>query len=173
MPLLIGIALGDLLAGLPIDKSQNYTGTFWDLFQPYGVYTGITLVAICVLHGATFITLKTTGEVADRAARVAARSGLAVALIVIGWAVWTHVTAGKGFWPNPVEIGIVLVVIAAAWLASRPARRRGVHLQHHHDRAGHADAVHRPLPQRHDLQHQLRRTTSPSPTPRRRPTRSS
>src|SRR5215471_11709817 len=117
VPLLIGIALGDLLAGLPIDKSQNYTGTFWDLFQPYGVYTGITLVAICILHGATFITLKTTGDVADRAARVAAQSGPIVALIVIGWAVWTHVVAGKGFWPNPVEIGIVIVVIAAAWLA--------------------------------------------------------
>jgi len=118
VPLLVGIALGDLLAGLPIDKSQNYTGSFWDLLQPYGVYTGITLVAICILHGATFITLKTTGEVADRAARVGARTGPAVALIVIGWAVWTHVVAGKGFWPNPVEIGIVLVVIAAAWLAA-------------------------------------------------------
>jgi cytochrome bd ubiquinol oxidase subunit II len=117
VPLLIGIALGDLLAGLPIDKSQNYTGSFWDLFQPYGVYTGITLVAICVLHGATFITLKTTGDVADRASGVAARTGPVTALIVIGWAVWTHITAGKGFWPNPVEIGIVIVVIAAAWLA--------------------------------------------------------
>jgi cytochrome bd ubiquinol oxidase subunit II len=117
VPLLVGIALGDLLAGLPIDKSQNYTGTFWNLFQPYGVYTGITLVAICILHGATFITLKTTGEVADRAAAVAARSGPAVALIVIGWVVWTHVVAGKGFWPNPVEIGTFIVVIAAAWLA--------------------------------------------------------
>src|SRR5215469_5820041 len=62
----------------------------WD-----GLLTGSTLVAICILHGATFITLKTTGEVADRAARVAARSGPAVALIVIGWAVWTHVVAGK------------------------------------------------------------------------------
>jgi cytochrome d ubiquinol oxidase subunit II len=117
VPLLIGIALGDLLAGLPIDKSQNYTGSFWDLFQPYGVYTGITLVAICILHGATFITLKTTGDVADRAARVAARSGFPVALIVIGWVVWTHVVAGKGFWPNPVEIATFMIVIAAAWLA--------------------------------------------------------
>ena len=75
-------------------------------------------MAICVLHGATFLTLKTTGDVADRAARIAARSGLAVALIVIGWAVWTHIVAGKGFWPNPVEIGIVFAVIAAAWLAA-------------------------------------------------------
>ena len=117
VPLLVGIALGDLLAGLPIDKSQNYTGSFWDLLQPYGIYTGITLVVICILHGATFITLKTTGDVAGRASGVAARTGPAVALIVIGWAVWTHIIAGKGFWPNPVEIGIVIVVIAAAWLA--------------------------------------------------------
>jgi cytochrome d ubiquinol oxidase subunit II len=123
VPLLIGVALGDLLAGLPIDKSQNYTGSFWDLLQPYGVYTGITLVAICVLHGATFITLKTTGQVAGRAARVGARAGPIVALVVIGWAFWTHVIAGKGFWPNPLEIGIVLVVIAAAWLAGE--RREG------------------------------------------------
>jgi cytochrome d ubiquinol oxidase subunit II len=117
VPLIIGIALGDLLQGLPIDKSQNYTGSFWDLLQPYGLYTGITLVAICILHGATFITLKTTGEVAGRAANVGARTGPIVALIVIGWAFWTHITAGKGFWPNPLEIGIVIVVIATAWLA--------------------------------------------------------
>ena len=36
-PLLIGIALGDLLHGLPINSAQNYTGSFWDLFQPYAV----------------------------------------------------------------------------------------------------------------------------------------
>src|SRR5215471_5050409 len=94
---------GDLLAGLPIDKSGEYTGSFWHLLQPYGIYTGITLVAICVLHGATFVTLKTTGEVADRAARVARGAGPAVALIVLGWAVWTHVIAGKGFWPRSEE----------------------------------------------------------------------
>jgi cytochrome d ubiquinol oxidase subunit II len=123
VPLLIGVALGDLLHGLPIDKSQEYTGTFWDLLQPYGLYTGITLVAICVLHGATFVSLKTTGEVADRAARIASRSGPVTALIVIGFAIWTHAIAGKGFFPNPVEISTILAVIAAAWLAYE--RREG------------------------------------------------
>ena len=61
-PLLIGIALGDLLHGLPIDSAQNYTGSFWDLFQPYAVFTGVTLVLVCLLHGATFLCLKTTGD---------------------------------------------------------------------------------------------------------------
>src|ERR1700743_773835 len=51
-PPLIGIALGDLLHGLPINSAQNYTGSFWDLFQPYALLTGVTLVLICLLHGA-------------------------------------------------------------------------------------------------------------------------
>ncbi len=45
-PLLIGVALGDLLHGLPINSAQNYIGTFWDLLQPYGTYTGVTLVLV-------------------------------------------------------------------------------------------------------------------------------
>src|ERR1700752_3105968 len=46
-PLLIGIALGDLLHGLPINSAQNYTGSFWDLLQPYAVFTGVTIVLVC------------------------------------------------------------------------------------------------------------------------------
>ena len=59
-PLLFGIALGDLLHGLPINSAQNFTGSFWDLFQPYAVFTGVTLVLVCMLHGANFLCLKTT-----------------------------------------------------------------------------------------------------------------
>jgi cytochrome d ubiquinol oxidase subunit II len=115
-PLLIGVALGDLLHGLPVNARQEYTGTFWTLLQPYGLYTGITLTAICVLHGATFVALKTTGEVATRAARVAALAGPPVAAIVTGFAFWTHAISGKGFFLNPAEIAMVLAALAAAWL---------------------------------------------------------
>src|SRR5215475_14810810 len=68
-PFLIGLALGDLLNGLPIGANHEYTGSFWDLFTGYGVFTGITLVAICLLHGAVFIALKTSGDVRFRAGR--------------------------------------------------------------------------------------------------------
>ena len=74
-PLLIGIALGDLLHGLPINSSQNYTGSFWDLLQPYAVFTGVTLVLICLLHGATFLSLKTTGDMHERSRRLARAGG--------------------------------------------------------------------------------------------------
>src|SRR5215469_6863835 len=72
-PLLIGVALGDLLHGLPINSAQNYTGSFWDLLQPYALLTGVTLVLICLLHGATFMSLKTTGDLRERSGLLARR----------------------------------------------------------------------------------------------------
>jgi hypothetical protein len=51
IPLLLGVGLGDLLNGLPIGSSHEYTGDFFDLLTPYGLWTGITLVALCLLHG--------------------------------------------------------------------------------------------------------------------------
>jgi len=116
-PLLIGVALGDLLNGLPIGADQEYAGTFGDLLQPYALWVGITLVAICVLHGATFIALKTTGEVRDRAKRLARRTAPVTALIVVVFAVWTHAVAGKGVLLNLVEIAVILAVLAGVWLA--------------------------------------------------------
>jgi cytochrome bd-type quinol oxidase subunit 2 len=115
-PLLIGVALGDLLTGLPINSSQEYTGRFWNLLQPYGVYAGVTLVGLCVLHGTTFIALKSGGEVRDRAGALARVAAPLAALLLIGFAVWTHAIAGKGFLPNPVEITAVIAVLASAWL---------------------------------------------------------
>jgi cytochrome bd ubiquinol oxidase subunit II len=116
-PFVIGIALGDLLHGLPINSSQNYTGSFWDLFQPYGVYTGITLVLICALHGATFLVLKTTGDMRDRARQLARRIAPFTCAAVIGFAIWTHVSSGRGtFFLNPIELLAILAAIAALWL---------------------------------------------------------
>src|SRR5262249_6347508 len=42
-PFLLGVALGDLLHGLPIGPDQEYTGNFWDLLQPYALWVGLTL----------------------------------------------------------------------------------------------------------------------------------
>jgi cytochrome bd-type quinol oxidase subunit 2 len=115
-PFLIGVALGDLLHGLPINSSQNYTGSFWDLFQPYGVFTGVTLVLICLLHGATFLGLKTTGDMHERSWALARRVAPFTGAFVIGFIIWTHVTANRGFFLNVIELLAILAVLAAVWL---------------------------------------------------------
>ena len=116
-PLLIGVALGDLLHGVPINASQNYTGTFFDLLQPYALLTGVALVLICVLHGATFLSLKTTGDMRERAGHLARRVAPVTAVAVLAFISWTHASAGKGALLNPIEFTAVLAAFAAVWLA--------------------------------------------------------
>src|SRR4029077_15204634 len=81
---LLGVALGDLLHGLPINSSQNYPGSFWTLLQPYAVFTGVTLVLICLLHGATFLSLKTTGDMHERSRQIARTVAPFTAAAVVG-----------------------------------------------------------------------------------------
>jgi cytochrome bd ubiquinol oxidase subunit II len=115
-PFLIGVALGDLLEGLPINSSQNFTGSFWDLFTPYGVFTGVALVLICLLHGATFLGLKTTGDLHERSRQTARRVAPFTGAFVTAFIIWTHVTANRGFFLNVIELLAILAVLAAVAL---------------------------------------------------------
>jgi cytochrome bd ubiquinol oxidase subunit II len=115
-PLLIGVALGDLLHGLPINSAQNYTGSFWDLLQPYAIFTGITLVLLCALHGATFLCLKTTGDMRERAGLLARRVAPFTGAAVVAFIIWTHVTHTTAFFLNPIELLAILAVLTAVWL---------------------------------------------------------
>jgi cytochrome d ubiquinol oxidase subunit II len=115
-PLLTGVALAGLLHGLPINSAQNYTGTFWDLLQPYPVFTGITLVLVCALHGATFLCLKTTDDMHERSRQLARRIAPFTGAAVVGFVIWTHVTYSNKFFLNPIELLAILAVLAAVWL---------------------------------------------------------
>jgi cytochrome bd-type quinol oxidase subunit 2 len=115
-PLLIGVALAGLLGGIPINSAQNYTGSFWDLLKPYPLWTGVTLVLLCLLNGATFLCLKTTDDMRVRSGQVARRVAPVTGAFVIGFIIWTHVTAGRAFWLNVIELLGILAVLAAVWL---------------------------------------------------------
>jgi cytochrome d ubiquinol oxidase subunit II len=117
VPLLLGVALGDLLHGLPIDSSHEYTGDFFDLLTGYGVWTGLTLVGLSLLHGTTFIKLRTTGPVRERARALGRPIGWAAIALVVGFIVWTRTVGGPDV-PDPVQILGLLAVIAAVALTS-------------------------------------------------------
>ena len=157
IPLLLGVGLGDLLSGLPIDSAHNFTGDFLDLLTPYGLWTGLTLVALCLLHGAIFLKLKTTGAVRERARSLARPLGWAAVALVIGFVIWTRVVANGADVPGPVEILAVIAVIGAARLAVVGAQRRmGVRRVGDRHRRHRRIDLHRPLSQRDGLQHQRR-----------------
>ncbi len=118
IPLLIGVGLGDLLHGLPINSQHNFTGNFFDLLTGYGLMTGVTLLTLCLLHGATFLALRTTGEIRERARRFGHLIGLVAIAVNLAWVIWTLVEIGGGTVPQPTEIfGMIAVIFA--WVLTR------------------------------------------------------
>jgi cytochrome bd ubiquinol oxidase subunit II len=88
VPLLLGVGLGDLLAGLPVDSDKEFTGSFVDLLTPYGLALGVALLALCLLHGATFLALRTGDPVSSRAnglARTLRWPALLLVVVVVAW----------------------------------------------------------------------------------------
>ena len=119
VPLLFGIAFGDLLGGLPINKSHEFTGSFVTLLQPYALWTGCTMLGLSLLSGATFIAIRTTGNLADRAAAASRRFGWVAVILVVGLVIWTHHVVAEGDVPTAIDLTAVLAVLAAAWAASQ------------------------------------------------------
>jgi cytochrome bd-type quinol oxidase subunit 2 len=122
LPLLIGVALGDLLHGLPINSQHQFTGNFFTLLQPYGLWTGLTLLSLALLSGATFLAIKTTGVVADRAESLAPVLGWVASALVVGFVIWTHFVAGRGAIPSLIDGVAVLAVVGAAWTSGMAAQ---------------------------------------------------
>jgi cytochrome d ubiquinol oxidase subunit II len=121
VPLLLGVALGDLLAGLPIAASNEFTGSFWNLLTPYGLWLGLTLLVLCLLHGATFLCLKSTGAVRERAARLAGRLAWPSLLLVVVYAIWTVSISGGGPW-RILAVAVPAVAAAGAAVLIRTGR---------------------------------------------------
>ena len=62
----VGVALGNIIWGIPIDSQGEFAGSFWGLFHPYTILVGITTVALFMMHGAIYVVLKTEGELHDK-----------------------------------------------------------------------------------------------------------
>lgn len=64
--LLIGVALGNIAWGIPLDDHGEFAGTFMGLLTPYPLLVGVTTVALFMMHGAIYGTMKTEGGLHDK-----------------------------------------------------------------------------------------------------------
>ena len=64
--LLIGVALGNLAEGVPLDSNGEFAGTFLGLLRPYPLLVGVSTVALFMMHGAIYGVMKTEGELHDK-----------------------------------------------------------------------------------------------------------
>ncbi len=129
-PLLWGIGLSCLVYGVPINSGGDFTGNLLDLFSLYSVFAGIAVVALFAFHGAIFLTLRTAGELCDRAEGAARKLAIPAAVLAAAYLVWTVAVAmdrnDKDLFPPvlPAALGIAALALAVAFLFAGRERPR-------------------------------------------------
>jgi cytochrome d ubiquinol oxidase subunit II len=121
--LLWGVAFGNIIRGVPIDANMQYVGTFWTLLNPYALSGGLAALSAFTLHGAVFLSLKTNGEIMERAHTAATRLWLPTVVLVFLFTIAgyfaTDMFSRLGLDPGVVPIGAGAALLAAGWFINR------------------------------------------------------
>lgn len=62
---MLGMILGNLIQGIPLDASKEFVGTIETIFNPYASLVGLLAISIFAMHGSIYILMKTEGELHD------------------------------------------------------------------------------------------------------------
>jgi cytochrome d ubiquinol oxidase subunit II len=95
--IVFGVAFGNLLQGVPFqfdtDMRITYTGSFFDLFNPFALLCGLVSLAMLVMHGAAFLRVKTEGVIQRRASLALRGAAIAtlVLFVIAGFFIATHI----------------------------------------------------------------------------------
>jgi len=92
--LLFGVAFANIFQGIPIDHNGIYHGTLFTLLNPYGLLGGILFVLLFMIHGALWISIKSEGDLQERA-----------------------ISTAKKLWP--VLLGVVVIFLIASKFSTR------------------------------------------------------
>ncbi|MEW2161598.1 cytochrome d ubiquinol oxidase subunit II [Streptomyces sp. NPDC007084] len=120
--ILWGVAFGNIVRGVKIDRNFEYVGNFWDLLNPYAILGGLVTLTLFTFHGTVFVGLKTVGDIRERARKLALRLGMVTALLALAFLLWTQVDNGDG---GSLAALIVAVVALVAALVAVNAGREG------------------------------------------------
>ena len=112
--LLYGVALGNVIQGIPLDDRMEFTGSFFTLLRPLPLSIGLLGLCAILLHGSMYAMLKTDGPVSGRARAIGRRlwmvfGALLVAAIAISAAVYPDRMASVPAW---ICTAVVMAAIA-------------------------------------------------------------
>ncbi|HMK56076.1 MAG TPA: cytochrome d ubiquinol oxidase subunit II [Dissulfurispiraceae bacterium] len=112
--LLFGVAFGNIFRGLPMD-ADGYHGSLLSLLNPYGLLTGVFFVLLFVMHGALWIGFKTSGDIGERASRLAHKIWYPLLLAAVAFLVMTGYETGlySNFMNTPPLFIVPVIAVAA------------------------------------------------------------
>ncbi|MCA6063038.1 cytochrome d ubiquinol oxidase subunit II [Thalassolituus marinus] len=127
--LVFGVAFGNLLLGVPFELDafmrSTYTGSFWALLNPFALVAGLVSLLMLCMHGATYLQMRTAGELHDRTRKVAALLAVVVAALFALAGIWLYAGIDGYVITDSVSVGGVMTpldktvaVQEGAWLAN-------------------------------------------------------
>jgi cytochrome d ubiquinol oxidase subunit II len=100
-PLIFGVAFGNLLQGVPFGFDDflvsTYTGTFWQLLNPFALLAGVLSSAMITMHGGMYLAHRTEGVIQQRAIHAAVGAALVMVVAFVGAGVWLRFGGIEGY----------------------------------------------------------------------------
>jgi len=114
--ILLPIAFANLVRGIPIDANMQYVGGFFNLLNPFALLAALTMIVLIIMHGASFLSIKTTGEIEQKAKELVHWLWLLVVLLLVIFLITFFIVTGE--WQR-INFAIIfpLVAVTASLLA--------------------------------------------------------
>lgn len=111
--ILWGVAIANIVHGVPIDENMTFTGNLFTLLNPYGLLGGLVTLSLFVLHGAIFLSLKTDDIVRERAENITKMAWLSTLVLVVLFVIYSFLDTDMFTGFNLIQgIGLVAAVVA-------------------------------------------------------------
>jgi len=118
--LLWGVAISNIIRGVPIDANMNYTGNFFTLLNPYSLVGGIASLLLFTLHGSIFLSLKLTDTLLDRTRNVAGKLWLPATALLFVYVIFgyfdTDMFSKLGVNPGVIPILAGVAILSVGYL---------------------------------------------------------
>ncbi|MDR3368526.1 cytochrome d ubiquinol oxidase subunit II [Rhodoferax sp.] len=127
-PLIFGVAFGNLLQGVPFQFDayliSTYTGSFWQLLNPFALLTGVVSTAMITMQGGSYLAHRTEGVIQARTVRATVGAALVMILAFVAAGIWLQSIEGyritsvvnPSALPDPLAKTVVRE--AGAWMAN-------------------------------------------------------
>ena len=87
-----GVAFGNLFLGVPFsfDNSlvSTYTGSFWQLLNPFSILCGLVSATMLIMQGGTFLAHRTVGDIQARATKYTMLSAIVMSALFVAAGIW-------------------------------------------------------------------------------------
>jgi cytochrome d ubiquinol oxidase subunit II len=117
--LLWGVALANIVRGVPIDAEMTYTGGFFNLLNWYALIGGLTSLVGFTLHGAIFLSLKTSADLRERSQKLALKLWIPSVVLLLAFGISTYFATDildkLGVNPGVVPILAIIALLLAGY----------------------------------------------------------